>query len=114
MRDAIVRTFDRCGLVCAGSVALEISINAAFADVPAAAIRDLVARADSPEAQAIAIICTNLPAGWLVAELENRHGKPVFDSTLVTIWHALRLAGVDDLLEGWGDLFRRPLEAGPA
>ena len=113
VRDAIVRTFASRGLVCAGSATLEISINAAFAEVPAASIRDLVARADMPEAEAIAIICTNLPAGWLVADLEQTHAKPVFDSTLVTIWHALRLAAVDDMLDGWGDLLRRPLQGRP-
>ena len=114
VRDAIVRTFASRGLVCAGSAALEISTNAAFAEVPAATIRELVARADRPDAEAMAIICTNLPAAWLVTELEQTHAKPVFDSTLVTIWHALRLAGLHDVLDGWGDLFRHPLEVGPA
>ena len=82
--------------------------------MPAATIRELVARADRPDAEAIAIICTNLPAAWLVTELEQTHAKPLFDSTLVTIWHALRLAGLHDVLDGWGDLFRHPLEVGPA
>jgi maleate isomerase len=113
VRDAIVRTFRSRNLVCTGSATLEISTNAAFADVPSTTIRELVARADSPEAEAIAIICTNLAAGWLVADLEQRHGKPVFDSTLVTIWHALRLAGIDDALDGWGDLLRRQLARRP-
>lgn len=106
VRDAIVRTFAEAGLDCRGSATLEISDNAAFAQVPEATLRDLVARADRPDAQAISIICTNLSSGRLVPELETSHGKPVFDSTLVTIWHALRLAGVDDDLDGWGGLMR--------
>jgi maleate isomerase len=109
VRDAVVRTYAEAGLECRGSATLEISNNAAFADVAPHAIADLVERADRPEAQAIAIICTNLAAGWQVPELEAAHRKPVFDSTLVTIWHALRLAGVADELDGWGQLLRAPL-----
>lgn len=113
VRDAIVETFASRGLECSGSATLDISVNAAFADVPPATIRNLVARADSNAAEAIVIICTNLPAAWLVAELEQTFRKPVFDSTLVAVWHALRLAGVEDALDGWGDLLRRPLAVGP-
>jgi len=106
VRNAIVKTYAAAGLECCGSATLEISDNAAFADVSADTIRNLVARADTPDAEAIAIICTNLPAGWLVEELEATHRKPVFDSTLVTIWHALQLAGRCDRIPGWGRLFR--------
>ena len=104
VRDAIVRTYAAAGFECLRSATLEISDNAAFAGVSADAIRDLVGRADCPTAQAISIICTNLASGWLVDELEQTYHKPVFDSTLVTIWHALRQAGVNEELEGWGRL----------
>jgi maleate isomerase len=106
VRDAIVRTYAEAGLECCASATLEISENAAFADVPPATITDLVRRADRSDAQAIAIICTNLASGWQVPHLEAMHVKPVFDSTLVTIWHALRLAGITDALDGWGQLLR--------
>ena len=66
-----------------------------------------MASADRAEAQAISVICTNFAAGWLVAELEAELRKPVFDSTLLAVWHALRLAGIDDSLEGWGELLGR-------
>jgi maleate cis-trans isomerase len=60
----------------------------------------------------VAIICTNLPAAWMVEELEVELGKPIFDSTLVTIWHALRLVGFDEPVAGWGRLLRTPVEPG--
>jgi maleate isomerase len=113
VRDAIVRTYAEAGLECVRSATLGISVNAEFATVPPERIRQLVADADRPEAQAISIICTNFAAGWLVPELEAAHRKPVFDSTLLTVWHALRLAGVDDALDGWGELFRHPLRSSP-
>lgn len=99
---AIVPTYAEAGFECVGSAQLGISDNAAFADVDAAMIRDLVRRADRPEAEAICIICTNLPAAWLAADLERVHAKPVHDSTVVAVWQALRMVGVDDPIPGWG------------
>jgi maleate isomerase len=107
VRDAIVATFAQAGVECCNSATLEISDNAAFAEVSPETIRALVERSDAPDAQAIAIICTNLPAAWLIEDLETALQKPVFDSTLVTIWHALRLAGRHETIRGWGRLFRK-------
>jgi maleate isomerase len=107
VRNAIVNTYALAGVQCCNSATLEIIDYAAYAEISADTIRNLVDRAEPPEAQAIAIICTNLPAGWLVDELEEAHHKPVFDSTLVTIWHALQLAGRRDQIPGWGRLFRQ-------
>jgi maleate isomerase len=107
IRDAILRTYAEAGLECVGSATLGISVNTEFATVAPPRIRQLVDKADRPQAQAISVICTNFAAGWLVPELEAALRKPVFDSTLLTVWHALRLAGIDDPLDGWGELFRR-------
>jgi maleate isomerase len=114
VRDAIVRMFASRGVVCTGSATLEISVNAACADVQPGTIRDLVTRADNAEAAAIVSICTDLPAAWLVAELEQTCLKPVFDSTLVTILQrpATGLCRYDT--GRMGRLLPRPLAAGPA
>jgi maleate isomerase len=101
---AIVATYAACGFECCAVACLGITHNAAFADVSAASIRELVQRADSPNADAIVIICTNLGSGWLVDELEAELAKPVLDSGVVTVWKALRMAGVDQPLVGWGRL----------
>ncbi|MCC7104561.1 MAG: aspartate/glutamate racemase family protein [Chloroflexi bacterium] len=103
---AIIPTFEREGFRCVGQAHLGISHNRAFADVPPDAIRALVHAADAPSAEAVAVICTNLPAAWLVEELEAELGKPVFDSTILALWHALRLAGFTEPLQGWGRLMR--------
>jgi maleate isomerase len=39
-----------------------------------------------------------------VAALEQAIGKPVITSTQATLWHALRLAGVEDRVTGYGRL----------
>lgn len=83
---------------------MNVSVNHAFAEVPQPTIRDLIRRVDHPEAEAIAIVCTNLAGAFLVEELEAELGKPIFDSVLVVLWDALRLAGVDLSIPGWGKL----------
>jgi maleate isomerase len=112
VREAIVRTFEAVGFRCVSHADLGISVNKDFAYVPPGEILDLVLRADSPAAEAIAIICTNFPAAWLVEDLEATHRKLVFDSTVITVWHALRLAGVGEPLANWGRLLREHAAAG--
>src|SRR5206468_4917060 len=84
VRDRIVPTYAAAGYEAAATALLArpIETNHEFAEVPHEEIRQLIRRADVPEAEAIAVICTNFPAAWLVAELEAELGKPVFDSTL--------------------------------
>jgi len=103
---AIVATYAAQGFECTNMACLDISHNAAFAEVPPYAIRDLVRRADTPDADAVVVICTNFGAGWLVDELEGVLRKPVLDSAVVTVWRALRMAGIDQPLSGWGRLLQ--------
>ncbi len=102
--DAIVATYAANGFECCNVAYLGITHNAAFAEVAPEAIRQLISRANVPEAETVAVICTNLAAGWLVEEQESVLAKPVLDSGVVTVWRALRLAGVRDALFGWGQL----------
>jgi maleate isomerase len=106
VRAAIEATYAAAGYECAGAAQLGISTNTAFAEVAPEAIRALLAEADRPAAEAVAVICTNFPAAWLVEELEAALGKPVFDSTAITVWQALRMAGVAEPIDGWGRLLR--------
>jgi maleate isomerase len=60
--------------------------------------------AESPDV--ITTFCTNLAAADRVRGWEKRFGVPVFDSTALAVWAALRLAGVDPArVDGWGQLF---------
>jgi maleate isomerase len=106
VRQQIISTYASRGLECVSSADLGISTNSDFAYVPAARIRELVRSSDSPQAEAIAIICTNFPAAWLVEELEAAHQKPVFDSTVITVWQTLRMVGITEPLPAWGRLLR--------
>jgi len=87
---------------------LGLSSGRDMANVPRFRIAQLVRDADSPEAQAIAVVCTGLPATLLVEELEAELGKPVFDSIAVTVRRGMELAGVDTPVHGWGALMEGP------
>ena len=60
--------------------------------------------ADHPEAEALVISCTDFATLEALPVLERELGKPVISSNLATWWQALRAAGVDDRLTGFGRL----------
>lgn len=68
-------------------------------------VRRSVAAADHPDAGAILVPDTALHTVEVVDQLETDLGKPVLTANQVTMWHALRLAGVEPT-GGPGTLFR--------
>lgn len=52
------------------------------------------------------VSCTSLRVAEIVEQAEAAIGKPVSSSNHAMAWHALRLGGVKDRIEGWGRLFR--------
>jgi maleate isomerase len=81
-----------------------LSVNFDFAHVGADELRSLIREADSPEAEALVVTCTNLASARLVEELETELRKPIFDSLLLALWHPLRLIGWHAPIPGWGRL----------
>jgi maleate isomerase len=55
---------------------------------------------------AVFIACTSLRVAALIERAEARLGKPVTSSNHAMAWHALRLAGYDEPVAGFGRLFR--------
>jgi maleate isomerase len=104
VRDAIVEVYGGAGFSCVGSAHLGISTNFAFAEVGLDTLRDLVRQADHPTAEAVVVVCTNLAAARVVAELEQELGKPVHDSLVVSLWEPLRMLGWNQPIPGWGHL----------
>jgi maleate isomerase len=58
-----------------------------------------------PEVEAVFVSCTSLRLAEAAAGIEARIGKPVTSSNHAMLWHALRLAGIEDRLPRWGRLF---------
>ena len=69
-------------------------------------LASLVREADSPRAEAVFLSDTCLVLSPLAEALEADLSKPVFSANMVTMWHALRLAGVGDALPKQGSLSR--------
>lgn len=69
-------------------------------------IRDFAISLDRPDAEAIFISCGALRTADVIDEIEQVVGKPVVSSNQAMLWHCLRLAGIDDQLDGLGTLFR--------
>ena len=61
---------------------------------------------DRPDADAIFISCGALRSLDIVEALEAEVGKPVIASNQAMIWDTLRLAGIDDRIDGYGRLLR--------
>lgn len=57
-------------------------------------VRDLAIAADLPEADTVFLSCTNLRTFGVLAEIEQEIGKPVLSANQVTMWAALKDAGV--------------------
>lgn len=62
--------------------------------VPYAEVAQLAITADSPDADAVFLSCTNLPSYDAIAPLEQVLGKPVLSANQVTMWAALRACGI--------------------
>lgn len=69
-------------------------------------LRDFALSVDRPDADAIFISCGALRSLDVVEEIEQRLGKPVVTSNQAMIWDCLRLAGIEDRIDGYGRLFR--------
>ena len=60
--------------------------------------------ADTREAEALLISGTGLPTAGIVQRLEDEIGKPVVTGQTAALWQALRVAGVDAHVNGYGRL----------
>ena len=73
--------------------------------LPAVRLKEAVCAVDHPDAEAILIPDTALPTFHLVAELEDKLGKPVLTANSVSLWELLRLAGIHERHVELGRLF---------
>ena len=85
---------------------LGIQDNFSFSEITAEQMRAMTRAVAATRPDAIAVVCTNMRAAPLVAELEAAHGIPVYDTVATTVWKSLKIAGVDTRrVHGWGRIF---------
>jgi len=104
VHEAIRRTYEGEGLRVVASSCLGIAVNYDFAAVPLDRIEALLRDVAVPEAEAVAVVCTNFPAAPVIGRVEAAIGRPVVDTLAATAWRALRLSGVREPVRGFGRL----------
>ncbi|MEX1079562.1 MAG: Asp/Glu/hydantoin racemase [Homoserinimonas sp.] len=62
--------------------------------VPYQRTAELIREANTPDADAIVVSCTNLPTYDLIAPLEAELGKPIISANQVTMWAVLEKVGL--------------------
>lgn len=69
----------------------------------------VVGMVESYDVDTVIVACTQMRIAEEIEELERRTGKSVLSSNQALAWHALRLTGIADEVNGWGRLFRTTL-----
>ena len=106
VQERIAATLGGIGVDCAVERHLGISDNFSFALVEPEVIARMIREAARSRPDAIAVVCTNLDASRLGAELEADEGVPVLDSIACTLWAALDVLGLPKQpYRRWGRLF---------
>ena len=77
----------------ASSIAPETLLNAA------------IELGHAPAVDGVFISCSSFRAAGIIERLEAATGKPATASNHAMAWHALRLAGYREPVQGWGKLF---------
>ena len=85
---------------------LDIEADSDMVRVTPEFIREFGNAIDRPDADALFISCGALRTLDIVDALESDIGKPVVCSNQAMLWNMLRLAGIDDQFDGFGQLFR--------
>lgn len=80
---------------------------------PDAILEAAVSVGSSKAVDAVFISCTSLRAAGIIEKAEATLGKAVTASNHALTWHLLRLAGILDEVEGFGQLFKTKLAGYP-
>lgn len=67
-------------------------------------VMDFALESDDPEAEALFLSCTALPAVPLIDRIKSRLGKPVLSANLALFWAMLDIANIP--AQGPGELFK--------
>lgn len=85
---------------------LNITNDASMVKVAPDFLKEFALSIDTPEADAIFISCGALRTLDVVDEIEKAAQKPVIVSNQAMIWETLRLAGITDSIDGYGQILR--------
>lgn len=69
-------------------------------------LAEFITAIDRPDADAVFLSCGALRSVEILDAVERAIDKPVIVSNQAMIWNCLRMAGIDDRMDGYGRLFR--------
>lgn len=72
---------------------------------PASVKRGVETLLSHAQVDAVFVSCTSVRLAEAARDIESQTGVPITSSNHAMAWHALRLAGVDDVMPQWGRLF---------
>lgn len=99
----IVDNFCQYDLTCGAEVHFGIRDNFSFGTVRTAKVAAAVREVASQDVEAVVILCTNLAGAESAATIENETGVLILDSVTLTVWGALKAAGIPVAnLAPWG------------
>ncbi len=102
---AIASHIQTQGKEIAAFTSFHIEDNETMAALTPEAIYQGALEADRPDADALFISCTAIRAVDVVGRIEETLGKPVITANQAMFWQALRAAGCDLPVPGYGRLF---------
>lgn len=76
---------------------------------PSSILEAAISVGKAADVDGVFISCTSLRAAGIIDAAEQALGKPVTASNHALAWHLLRLAGIEDIRDDAGQLFRRQL-----
>ncbi|HEX2492992.1 MAG TPA: hypothetical protein VHK24_04390 [Steroidobacter sp.] len=98
------RTFTDSGFEVINLLGLKSNSPLLMAHESPERLRRAVREVDDPSVELIMQVGANLAFANVAAEAERWLGKPVLAVNTCTYWHALRVSGVEDKVEGFGSL----------
>jgi maleate isomerase len=102
----VAEYFTARGLDIAAFGAFDKGSDAEIAAIAPASIVEAALALDAPDIEGVFLSCTGLRGAAVVEAIEARLGKPVVTSNQAMAWHAMRLAGNTDPVQGFGRLLR--------
>jgi len=106
LNDNVVRYLETAGFTVLDAHGMGLNYDTEMIRVSPEYIIKYAHAIDRPDADCVLLSCGALRSIDVVDQIEQELGKPVICSNQAMLWDCLRLAGVEDRLEGLGRLLR--------
>ncbi|KAI3596433.1 arylmalonate decarboxylase [Cupriavidus necator H850] len=105
--DNVVRFFEECGYRVKKIKGLRCESPVRIAHVQPETLADALREVDGDDVDALVQVGTNLAMASLAGQVERELSKPVLAINTAIYWQALRSAGINDQIAGFGSLLER-------